>query len=346
MNFHVGSKLKEKHVAQVKEALEGALPPDERITAMFWANGLRPILDTIVVTDSRIIGVSRPDLARGNGLRKEIAGSEIMSASVETRLGATALKIARSGGKAEAYATVQRGDAETLERFVAAASGSPAPLADTREAQRREVANGTEALRKLVVGSVSAKTLEEVWGNCRDGELPEFIAGEPASAAGSLTAFSDRCLVIKKGAWTGFMAGAMGGGRVATFMYVNITGIEYNAGWINGVLEILTPSYQGSTNKDFWRGTFSGRNENADDPFTLSNTLPWTKPFYEQVRPKIEWMKHQVAESRRPAAYAQQGSAQPALAAEIAKLASLHQEGVLDDEEFRQAKQALLAQSG
>lgn len=196
-----------------------------------------------------------------------------------------------------------------------------------------------EALRELVVGSVRTKVLEEVRRNCRDGELPEFVAGEPYQGAGALAAFSNRCLIIKKGALTGLMAGSVGGGRVTTFMYSDITGIEYNAGWITGVLEVLTPSYQGSTNKDFWRGTFSGRNKNADDPFTLSNTLPWGKSFYEHVRPKIEWMKHQVAEMKRPAVHAQPtpSPGQPDLAGEIAKLAHLHEQGALDDDEFRRA---------
>jgi hypothetical protein len=47
------------------------------------------------------------------------------------------------------------------------------------------------------------------------------------------------------------MTGSLGGGRITTFHYTEITGIEYNAGMMMGVLEILTPSYQGSGNKDY-----------------------------------------------------------------------------------------------
>lgn len=45
-----------------------------------------------------------------------------------------------------------------------------------------------------------------------------------------------------------------------TFMFHDVTGIEYNSGMHTGVLEVLTPSYQGSANKDFWRGKNRSRN--------------------------------------------------------------------------------------
>jgi Domain of unknown function (DUF4429) len=199
------------------------------------------------------------------------------------------------------------------------------------------------SLESLVIGRAGKKLLEETQKSCRANERPLFILAE--AQAGGLVAFEDRCMIIKKGALTGLMAGSVGGGRVATFMYTDITGVEYNSGWINGVLEILTPSYQGTVNKDFWRGTTKGRNKDSNDPWTLSNTLPLTKPTYEQARSKLDMMRRLIGEAKRPG----QASSSPAapatasLADEIQALAELHRTGVLDDDEFRSAKAKLLS---
>lgn len=180
MDFHVGCKLKEKHVVQVREALEPALPIGERITAIFWANRLRPMLDMIVVTDSRVVGVFRPDLARGKGLHKEISGHEVTLVTVEPwRLGprwrSAKLKIARSGGKPEAYADVQRADAEALQRFVSAVSGSPAPLVVTGEAQRQEGADDRDAPPDGMRGDEGVLTEPQASGTQAVPELPEYV---------------------------------------------------------------------------------------------------------------------------------------------------------------------------
>ncbi len=155
---------------------------------------------------------------------------------------------------------------------------------------------------------------------------------------------------------TALMAGSLGGGRVSTFMFSEITGIEYNAGLLNGVLEILTPSYSGTANKDFWRGSNKGRNKDSNDPFTLSNTLPLTKSTYERVRPHIEELKRLVSESKSPVVHvttsapppestSQQPTAGLSLADEIERLGELHQKGILDDAEFSAAKLALIERS-
>jgi len=207
------------------------------------------------------------------------------------------------------------------------------------------IEQASDDLESLVVGRAGKKLLEEARKSCRANERPLFILAE--GQAGGLVAFDDRCMIIKKGALTGFMAGSVGGGRVATFMYSEITGIEYNSGWVTGVLEILTPSYQGSANKDFRRGTTKGRNNDSNDPWTLSNTLPLTKSTYEQARSKLDTMRKLIAEAKRPqlmsAPVAQAATA--SLAEQIQALAELHKTGVLDDDEFKSAKARLLSAS-
>jgi len=169
-----------------------------------------------------------------------------------------------------------------------------------------------------------------------------------AGAAGVLACFKDRLMVIKSGGLTGLMAGALGGGRVTTIYYRDITGIEYNSGFANGVLEISTPAYEASKNKDFWRGAGAGRNDDANDPWTLSNTLPLSKSEYSEALPFLTELKKRISLAKQTVIISQPNeAAQPSPSASIAQqvreLSELHQMGVLTDAEFTQAKAAILS---
>jgi hypothetical protein len=173
-----------------------------------------------------------------------------------------------------------------------------------------------------------------------DEELLMLITEPYTNHQGALLVFGDRCMIVKGGLIGGFMSGSLGGERASTFYFNQITGIEFNSGWINGVLEILTPSYQGGANKDFWRGTTKSRNADSNDPWTLSNCLPLTKDAYNSARDMIDELKQMIAAYSRPSQSSQSGSLD--LASEIAKLSDLHRQGVLSDAEFAQAKSKLL----
>lgn len=184
--------------------------------------------------------------------------------------------------------------------------------------------------QSLVVGQVNEASIREVRASCREGELPEFIVGDGIN--GVLAAFNDRCIVIKKGLATSFMAGSLGGGRTATFDYRDITGIEYNSGIVTGVLEILTASYSGKATNSPWS---FGNDRSAHES---SNTLPWDKSFYRKVRPQIEWLKQKIQESKNPPAPIQSSN----ISNEMKKLSELHKKGVITDKEFSAAKSKLL----
>lgn len=92
----------------------------------------------------------------------------------------------------------------------------------------------------------------------------------------------------------GFMTGSMGGGRVATFPYSEITNIENNSGMMSGVLEVLTPSYQGTANHDYWRSAGTSRNKAAESPFTLSNCLPLPKAQHKLALPHLTKLQRKI----------------------------------------------------
>lgn len=69
---------------------------------------------------------------------------------------------------------------------------------------------------------------------------------------------------------------------------------------MTGVLEVLTGSYGGGPNKDYWRGTGKSRNADANDPWTQSNTLPLGRLEYQQALPRLNEMRARIAESSDP----------------------------------------------
>jgi len=191
-------------------------------------------------------------------------------------------------------------------------------------------------------GSLSKAASRAIAEVSRGDEIPWLILN-PAGVTGVLVAFEDRLAIIKTGALTGFMAGSTFGGRQAVLYFVDINGIEFNAGMMNGVLEVLTASYQGSANKDFWQGTLSSRNADSNDPFTLSNTLPMMKSEYRACQEHINELRHRIAASKRPAAAPAAATPAPdSFADQVGKLAQLRADGLLSDEEFKAAKQKLM----
>jgi len=142
------------------------------------------------------------------------------------------------------------------------------------------------------------------------------------------------------------MSGAFGGERSAVFHYRDITGLEYNSGIMSGVLEILTPSYQGSTNKDFWRGYGRSPNRNTDNPWALNNCLPLAKLEYKAHVDVIKEVRHRISQAKEsPVSEVAnpQASASRSLPDELRKLADLADSGILTPEEFAAAKARLLA---
>jgi hypothetical protein len=207
------------------------------------------------------------------------------------------------------------------------------PQPPVGEVQKTVRTNSQKAFPKWLQASIH--------NHKRDDEELLMVITEPhTNHQGALLVFEDRCMIVKGGFVGGFMAGSLGGERAGTFYLNQITGIEYNSGMINGVLEILTPSYQGTANKDFWRASNKSRNADKNDPWTLSNCLPLTKDGYNSARSMIDELKKMVSLAQVPKFL--QATPATSISDELTKLADLHSKGLLTDEEFQSAKSKLL----
>ncbi len=193
-----------------------------------------------------------------------------------------------------------------------------------------KVAGGVEVL--------SNKLRKLAQQNMSEDENVRFCLLSPSGIGGwsqAIVALDDRLLVIKPG----MAAMATFGARVTSFYYRDITGIEVNTGLVQGVIEINTPSYQGTAQKDFW-----SVRDNSKDPFQVTNCLPISKRDLKDYRPYIDRLRTIIREAKHgqatPPPPHQSGNT---LSSELEKLVSLRDSGVLTDEEFQQAKKRLLS---
>ena len=180
-----------------------------------------------------------------------------------------------------------------------------------------------------------------IQSNISGDEKPLFIIATLGTMAGSIVALPNRGILIKSGVIGGLMSGSLGGARVASFYYQDITGIEYNSGMLSGVVEILTPSYEGGKNKDFWRGSLNSRNSDSNDPWTLSNTLPMMKDDYAQAKVQFDKLRTLIGNNKGSASVTNVIQTE-SVADEIEKLSKLLDRNLIDEAEFKEAKKRLL----
>lgn len=376
--MHISPSVKSKRRDEVVKAVHDALLPGEQPLVLVSIARIRRPADFLALTDRRVLTWSCAPL-NPVILVDDIDGASITDVNVrQDSFGKTGrAEIVTAAGKVN-LGPVQRTTREELQylaqtlrwlmtvpptehmraqrhaQLAATLGDREAALATATNAQRKALAtefrqaDDADLLREAQTygdGKVTKPLLRTIRELCRDGERPWFVL--VSWGEGALVAFEDRAVVIKVGAVTAMVAGAMGGGRVATFHLSDITGIEYNSGMLTGVLEVLTPSYQGTANKDYWRGSNRSRNADANDPHTLSNTLPLAKLTYKAALPGLNELRERIGRAKQTNVIVTgQPAAQPAAPSvtdEITRLAELHRAGVLTDEEFNTAKAALIS---
>lgn len=158
------------------------------------------------------------------------------------------------------------------------------------------------------------------------GESEEILGIVIGNFGQAIVATETRVLVVK----TGLMAGQSFGGKATSFDYGNIVGIEVRTGFTQGEFELLSGglvSHQGNRNKD--------RIKVSESP----NGLVFPKvdaPIFQAMATKIREM---TAKSHAGT----QGTATvESIPDTIKKLAELHKDGILSDEEFSTKKEELL----
>ncbi|WP_240977174.1 SHOCT domain-containing protein [Knoellia koreensis] len=330
------------------ETARKALLPGEDVWFLGACNNLRPMANEIAVTPLRVLALSGPDI-KFQARHDEVA-------SVCTNGKKETLEVTCNDGRSMLFKMVPRADHAALEHYISYGRATPPPqtLLDEFAAARSAEAEGLARVSAAaegnwphtrVKGKLSRKASEAILRQCHGAEQPWLILTS-SGGAGTLVAFDDRLAIIKTGGMTSLMAGSLGGERAATFHFVDITGIEYNSGFVTGVLEVLTPSYSGGANKDFWRGSNRSRNADSNDPWTLSNCLPLPKSEYNAAIADVQELKARIGRVKQPTIQvpAPQPPASEGLADQLQKLAALRDSGVLSDEEFSSAKARLLSQ--
>ncbi len=357
-------KVKEKTAAKWQEKLAPFLYPGEVVWALARLNGIKPMLEGLAVTNARLLAFAMLDLD-SNGPKLRIDADDIATFRIEKKLGGPVLSVTRHNQDVVKFATVLGSDEDA--KFVAffvdylAKSGFPievrqsvaeaiaaSPAGAPRTGWLNNLHQHEKSTKRHEIPVIGAPLKDVHWRTLDDhsgaDEIPWFIIS--CGGAGILAAYEDRLIVAKVGINASMMAGSLGGGRITTFHYTEITNIEYNSGLVTGVLEILTPSYHGGQNHDYWQSAFKNPNKVDNNPWALSNTLPLPKMQYQAALPYLNNLQSKIAAAKRPTiAGTQPSPPPPSLANELKDLSALHAQGVLSDGEFTAAKQAAIERS-
>jgi hypothetical protein len=312
---------------------------DEQVVRVLATTCRKPKIDVLVVTTHRVVGLWSREMA----VRQEVALQSISRVATYRPMANFAALVVTTQGMDNQFGVLGDQCDDTVELIDRLRLGN-APD------ESSPVTSGTPEERYFagttVVGRVpKGKGYQAIRDAAATGERPWLVIHD-GSGSGSLAAFEDRLIIAKTGGWTGLTAGAMGGGRVTTIPFSEITGVEYNSGLINGVLEVLTASYSGGGNHDFWRGSNKSPNANSGTPFALSNTLPLGKIFHAQAAPHLVELQQRIARSKQVVVHAPPVSEEPTAAEspldKLKKLAELRDLGAVTVAEFEEHKERLL----
>jgi hypothetical protein len=338
----------EKAQKKAATAQEGLLP-GEVIWFFGACNNFKPMVESVVLTNLRLVAMSGSSIGFAAQYREV--------SSIEPDEIKQTVAVTTTNGDSVVLKSVPREDHAAIMHFFNYGRTTPPPealvavlrdqsQAAARAEARRLAAKASSWPGTTVKGRLTSKASQAIARLCYGDESPWVILTS-GGGAGVLTGFDDRLAIIKTGALTSFMAGSLGGERSATFHYRDVTGIEFNSGFVNGVLEILTASYSGSANKDFWRGSNKSRNADSNDPWTLSNCLPLPKSEYNEFLPEINELRSRISRAKQTTLVVNAAAERPSpgLVEQLERLADLKASGVLTDDEFAAAKARLIAEA-
>jgi hypothetical protein len=326
------------------------IPDDLYISGLVGCRMKGSRINYLVTTASEVIIYdSKNEVWRGNLADLQVTTRGIdwvilttSNDSLEVGLGVGSRK------KVVEHLAVAQQSIEESERLVASLPEfvPPTPIPGMNKPQSKTPAE-TWPNSKIVGSRLSKKASDAISRQCHGDEPWLILSAGLAGTDGVLAAFDDRLTIIKTGVLTSLSAGSFGGERAATFYFRDVTGLEYNSGIALGVLEVLTASYDGTANKDYWRGVHQSTNADNNNPRTLSNTLPLPKHEYNNALEEIKELRRRIAKSKeevviKPSSQQPPSTNTASLGDELMKLAELNKAGILSDEEFQSAKRRLL----
>jgi Short C-terminal domain len=352
--MYIGIQIGFLKPQQWPDLLQPLLKEGEQILGICAiTNMLTEKVNGLVITNVRLGRFNSTELKQGKGIVDYVTLNEIVDIESETKkLARTSHKVTINCTNGDIYevGTLNESDLKEFKKIIDNPSSGDSNILDQLEKDQDLIIENEAAWDKLPAsiswGSFPKPIKKQLIANSNFGEVPKFaiVAGDKIINAGALAAYSDRCLIVKTGLVAGFMAGSLGGSRISTFYYSEITGIEYNTGILSGVLEILTASYDGSANKDFWQGTLSGRNSNSNDPWTLSNTLPLDKIQYKNSKKYIDELRELIRKGKQTNVTVEVKSSgkEHDFTEQLERLSELKKKGVITEAEFKKSKKKLL----
>jgi hypothetical protein len=338
----LGAKFSEEDFRKVSLALKEHLITGEEFAFLGWSSSVVPLFRFLVITNERILAVNLPDK---DPIKKELPHARIRGAGMGTGLfEKNNLFVEDLLGVQSNFGTIKGEDSSNIIQSLKELHGKQSnPNFDQERNQKIKAAIRAKDDIEIIGRKPNSKSMQVILDHCYGDEIPRFVIST-GLGAGVFVAFEDRCMIIKSGVVTSFMAGSLFGGRISTFHYGEITGIEYNSGLINGVLEVLTASYEGSKNKDFWRGTLKSRNSDSNDPWTLSNCLPLDKPTYNLAQSRLNELRNLISKSKQMTVIVESESElKKDITKQLKELSDLYQSGALTDAEFTEAKSRLIS---
>jgi hypothetical protein len=341
MAIKLGVKITPAQFDKVATSLDSALTEGEEILFMGITSNLKPFFRFLFITNERIIGLAHPDK---DVIKRELPHSKINGIRLGTGITDNKCLLVESvDAQHYNFGAIKSEDSDSILGLLQEMQGKQSnPDFETLREGKIKLAVRNQSEIPIIGRRPNEKSMKVIFEHCNFDELPNFIICT-GLGTGVFVAFSDRCMIIKVGAVTSFMAGSLFGGRVSTFPYSEITGIEYNSGLVNGVLEVLTASYEGSKNKDYWRGTLKSRNGDSNDPWTLSNCLPLDRATYGQAQDNLNELRKLIADSKKPSVVINNaGSSTSSIADQLKELGKLRDQGILSEDEFIAAKNRVI----
>jgi Short C-terminal domain len=163
----------------------------------------------------------------------------------------------------------------------------------------------------------------------RDETIQVIIRGAHGQA---MIGTESRVFVCKPG----WMDGAAFGAETTSWSYRNLVGVQVHKGLMSGAVVLQAPGQTGKKTS-YW-------GNKDDDPAKAPNAIPVVGAWSE-VQAGVVRLRQLVDQAHAPVSAAPPATqAQPSKADELRKLADLHGDGILTDEEFRHAKSRLLEQ--